>query len=145
MSWYESPNRPCAGLYVDVDRRSRGYGEQHVEDELRDLGVRYVVLPTRGKPNAVRRKIEQRRAFKRTVHGEPVARGGSIARNATHRLTDNDTSRRAPENSTRHQPLQMSNRAGLDDDGVTNSVPGAGGSSLRDRGMRQRSASAASV
>ena len=71
MSWYESPNRPCAGLYVDVDRRSRGYGEQHVEDELRDLGVRYVVLPTRGKPNAVRRKIEQRRAFKRMVQGEP--------------------------------------------------------------------------
>ena len=68
---------------MDVDRRSRGYGEQHVEDELRDLGVRYVVLSTRGKPNAVRRKIEQRRAFKRMVHGEPVARGGSIARNAT--------------------------------------------------------------
>ena len=45
----------------------RGYGEPHVEAELRQLGVRYVVLPTKGKPNAARRKIEQRRAFKQMV------------------------------------------------------------------------------
>ena len=45
----------------------RGYGEQHVEDELRAIGVRYVVLPTKGKPNAARRQVEQRRAFKRMV------------------------------------------------------------------------------
>jgi IS5 family transposase len=45
----------------------RGYGEQHVEDELREIGVRHVVLPTKGKPTIARRKIEQRRAFKRMV------------------------------------------------------------------------------
>ena len=36
----------------------RGYGEPHVEDELRRIGVRYVVLPTKGKPNAARRRVE---------------------------------------------------------------------------------------
>ena len=45
----------------------RGYGDPGVEDNLRSIGVRYVVLPTRGKPNAARRKIEQRRAFKKMV------------------------------------------------------------------------------
>ena len=28
----------------------RGYGEQGVEDDLRDLGVRYPVLPRKGRP-----------------------------------------------------------------------------------------------
>ena len=45
----------------------RGYGDPGVEDSLRAVGVRYVVLPTRGKPNAARREIEQRRAFKKMV------------------------------------------------------------------------------
>ena len=45
----------------------RGYGEAAVEDELRSLGVRHVVLPRKGKPNAARRQIEQRRAFKKMV------------------------------------------------------------------------------
>ena len=38
----------------------RGYGEHAVERELEDLGVRNVVLPTKGKPNAARRTFEQR-------------------------------------------------------------------------------------
>ena len=45
----------------------RGYGEQGVEDDLRDAGVRYVVLPTKGKPNAARRHVENRRAFRKMV------------------------------------------------------------------------------
>jgi IS5 family transposase len=45
----------------------RGYGEQQVEDDLRAAGVRYVVLPRKGRPNAARRDIEQRRAFKKTI------------------------------------------------------------------------------
>ncbi len=45
----------------------RGYGEQDVEDELREIGVRHVVLPTKGRPTVARRQIEQRRAFKRMV------------------------------------------------------------------------------
>jgi transposase, IS5 family len=45
----------------------RGYGEHGVEQSLRAAGVRYVVLPTKGKPTAARRQIENRRAFKRMV------------------------------------------------------------------------------
>ena len=45
----------------------RGYGEPGVEDSLRSLGVRHVVLPTKGKPSAARRRVENRRAFKKMV------------------------------------------------------------------------------
>ena len=45
----------------------RGYGEQGVEDDLRDAGVRYVVLPTKGRPTAARRQVENRRAFRKMV------------------------------------------------------------------------------
>jgi len=45
----------------------RGYGEQRVEDELRAEGVRRPVLPRKGKPNAQRRQVENRRAFRRHV------------------------------------------------------------------------------
>jgi IS5 family transposase len=45
----------------------RGYGEQAVEDQLRAAGVRYVALPRKGKPNAARREIQNRRAFKKMV------------------------------------------------------------------------------
>ena len=44
----------------------RGYGDRGVEDDLRDLGVRYPAIPTKGRPNAARRQIEQRRAFRKT-------------------------------------------------------------------------------
>ena len=45
----------------------RGYGDKGVEDELREAGVRYVVLPTKGKPTAARRRVENRRAFRKMV------------------------------------------------------------------------------
>ncbi len=45
----------------------RGYGEADVENDLRRLGVRYTALPTKGKPNAARRQVESRRAFRRMV------------------------------------------------------------------------------
>ena len=45
----------------------RGYGEAAIEDAIRAAGVRYVVLPTKGKPNAARRQIENRRAFRKMV------------------------------------------------------------------------------
>jgi IS5 family transposase len=45
----------------------RGYGEAAVEDALRHVGVRYVALPTKGRPNAARRQLESRRAFKKMV------------------------------------------------------------------------------
>jgi IS5 family transposase len=45
----------------------RGYGEQAVEDTLRAVGVRHVVLPRKGRPTTARREIENRRAFKQMV------------------------------------------------------------------------------
>ena len=56
-----------AGRVPAAVTADRGYGEQAVEDELRALGVRYVVLPRKGKPNAARREIQNRRAFKKMV------------------------------------------------------------------------------
>jgi transposase, IS5 family len=43
----------------------RGYGEQPVEDSLRGLGVRQVVIPRKGKPGKARQATQQRRAFRR--------------------------------------------------------------------------------
>jgi transposase, IS5 family len=45
----------------------RGYSDAAVEQSLRAAGVRYVVVPKRGKPNAARRVVEKRRAFKKMV------------------------------------------------------------------------------
>ena len=45
----------------------RGYGEAAVEDALHAAGVRYVVLPRKGRPNAARSQIENRRAFRKMV------------------------------------------------------------------------------
>jgi IS5 family transposase len=57
----------------------RTYGEQAVEHDLLELGVRYVVIPRKGKPGKARQAVERRRAFRRTVKG----RTGSEARVAT--------------------------------------------------------------
>jgi IS5 family transposase len=57
----------------------RSYGEQAVEDDLRELGVRHVVIPRKGKPGKARQAVEHRRAFRRTVKW----RTGSEARVAT--------------------------------------------------------------
>ena len=45
----------------------RGYGEAGLEQSLREVGVRYVVLPTKGKPNSARRAVEKRRSFQKMV------------------------------------------------------------------------------
>ena len=53
----------------------RGYGDAGVEDDLRSLGVRYPAIPTKGKPNAERRKVEQRRAFRKLVRWRTGSEG----------------------------------------------------------------------
>jgi IS5 family transposase len=45
----------------------RGYGEQSIEDDLHDLGVRHVVIPRKGKPGKARQAAEHQRAFRRHV------------------------------------------------------------------------------
>jgi transposase, IS5 family len=45
----------------------RSYGEQAVEDDLRGLGVRHVVIPRKGKPGKARQAAERRPAFRRTI------------------------------------------------------------------------------
>ena len=45
----------------------RGYGEAKIEQELRDLGVKTVVIPRKGKPSAARRELEHGRGFRRLV------------------------------------------------------------------------------
>src|ERR1019366_10720353 len=45
----------------------RGYGDVVVRDALSEMGVHTVVLPTRGKPNASQRELQQRPAFQRMV------------------------------------------------------------------------------
>ncbi|MGQ0802913.1 MAG: ISNCY family transposase [Actinomycetota bacterium] len=57
----------CAGKIPRAVTADRGYGEQAVEDTLEALGVRTVVLPRKGKPNAARRSFEHRRSFQRIV------------------------------------------------------------------------------
>lgn len=58
----ERTGRPPRAVTAD-----RGYGEQRVEDDLHAIGVRHVVLPRKGKPNAARREIQNRRAFKKMI------------------------------------------------------------------------------
>jgi IS5 family transposase len=45
----------------------RGYGDQAVDDDLHDLGVRNVVIPRRGRPSKARQQVEHRPAFRRHV------------------------------------------------------------------------------
>jgi transposase, IS5 family len=45
----------------------RSYGEKPVEDDLRRLGVRHVVIPRKGKPGKARQAAERRPAFRRTI------------------------------------------------------------------------------
>ncbi|RZL85192.1 MAG: ISNCY family transposase [Rhodococcus sp. (in: high G+C Gram-positive bacteria)] len=59
--------RTRAGRPPRTITADRGYGEKAVEDDLRDLGVRNVVIPRKGKPSAGRRAEEHRPAFRRTI------------------------------------------------------------------------------
>jgi IS5 family transposase len=56
-----------AGRVPDAVTADRGYGEGAVEDELEAIGVRDVVLPTKGKPNAARRIVESQPEFQELV------------------------------------------------------------------------------
>lgn len=53
----------------------RSYGEAGVEDELRDEGVRYPVLPRKNRPTAARRQVEARRAFRRHLRWRTGSEG----------------------------------------------------------------------
>ena len=53
----------------------RGYGETASRTTCATAGVRYVVLPRKGRPNAARRQIENRRAFRRWSAGAPACEG----------------------------------------------------------------------
>jgi len=56
-----------AGKVPKAVTADRGYGDVVVRDTLSDMGVKTVVLPTRGRPSASRRAIEQKPAFQRLV------------------------------------------------------------------------------
>jgi IS5 family transposase len=56
-----------AGIVPKAVTADRGYGESSVEDALTDMGVTTVALPTKGKPSASRRAVQQKPAFKRLV------------------------------------------------------------------------------
>jgi IS5 family transposase len=45
----------------------RIYGEASVEDELKGMGVKTVVIPRKGKPGAPRRQVQGRRSFRKLV------------------------------------------------------------------------------
>ena len=45
----------------------RGYGEAGVDDDLRDLGIRNVVIPRKGKPGRARQAQERQRTFRKHV------------------------------------------------------------------------------
>ena len=68
--------RPPRTVTVD-----RGYGENAIEDDLRDLGMRNVVIPRKGKPSAGRRAEEHRPAFRRTIKWRPGVEGRISALN----------------------------------------------------------------
>jgi transposase, IS5 family len=56
-----------AGKVPRTVTADRSYGEQSIEDDLRGLGVRHVVIPRKGKPGKARQATERRRAFRRTI------------------------------------------------------------------------------
>ncbi len=55
------------GQVVRAVTADRGYGEAKIDHELRDLGVRRVVIPRKGKPSQARREAEHGRGFRRLV------------------------------------------------------------------------------
>ena len=55
------------GRVVRAVTADRGYGEAKIEQELRDLGVKTVVIPRKGKPGQARRELEHGRGFRRLV------------------------------------------------------------------------------
>lgn len=64
-----------AGRVPRAVTADRGYGEQAVEDALHAIGVRHVVLARKGKPNAQRREIQNRRGFRKMVRWRTGSEG----------------------------------------------------------------------
>ena len=64
-----------AGRTPGTVTADRGYGEQRVEDDLHDLGVRTVVIPRKGKPGKTRQAQEHRPAFRRTLNWRTGSEG----------------------------------------------------------------------
>jgi IS5 family transposase len=56
-----------AGRALTAVTADRGYGYASVEDELHELGVRYVAIPLASKPSAARREFEHRKAFRAKI------------------------------------------------------------------------------
>ena len=56
-----------AGKVPRTVTADRSYGEKPVEDDLRALGVRHVVIPRKGRPGNARQAAERRPAFGRAV------------------------------------------------------------------------------
>jgi transposase, IS5 family len=59
----------------------RSYGEKPVEDDLRALGVRHVVIPRKGRPGKARQAAERRPAFRWPSSGGPAAKAASAPSN----------------------------------------------------------------
>jgi IS5 family transposase len=64
-----------AGRVPRAVTADRGYGKQAVEDALHAIGVRHIVLPRKGKPNAQRREFQNRRAFRKMVRWRTGSEG----------------------------------------------------------------------
>ena len=64
-----------AGRVPEAVTADRGYGEAVVEDELKEMGVNDVVLPTKGKPNAARRIVEGQANFQDLVRWRTGSEG----------------------------------------------------------------------
>ena len=64
-----------AGRVPEAVTADRGYGEAVVEDELKEMGVSDVVLPTKGKPNAARRIVEGQTNFQDLVRWRTGSEG----------------------------------------------------------------------
>src|ERR1019366_3159107 len=64
-----------AGEVPQAVTADRGYGESAVGDALSELGVQQVVLPTKGKPSAARRVIENEDAFQDLVRWRTGSEG----------------------------------------------------------------------
>jgi IS5 family transposase len=64
-----------AGEVPQAVTADRGYGESAVGDALSELGVQQVVLPTKGRPSAARRLIENEDAFQELVRWRTGSEG----------------------------------------------------------------------
>jgi len=53
----------------------RGYGQASVENDLRELGVRTVVIPRQAKPNPAQRHVVHRRSFRKLVEWRTGSEG----------------------------------------------------------------------